>query len=1242
MPENKQQLDEFFAPSAVNITSNSIQVGQKLARTLFISTLPRYLNTNWFSPVINLDRALDVSIFVHPQDTGTILKQLRDKLGRLQAQEMEETSAGKVRDPVLETAIADIETLRDRLQLGTDKFFELGIYITIYAQTAKELDEIEGKIKNFFDSQLISSRPATFRMKEGFESTLPLAEDKLTNLISLNTEPASSVFPFVSFDLTTDQGILYGINTHNNSLILFDRFDLENANEVVFGKSGGGKSILGSDRVLVKNKGRTELRKIGPLIEELISKHGPEKIDEDLEGVINPGLEVWSFDKNIKGSWSKVTVAARKKAPEDFYKITTKSGRSLTTTGDHNMVILKNGQITMAKSSEIKKGQYLPLPREVRGSSCSIKFLNLLQVLREAKGVYIGNARELLLQNYNELKKAKIDDRYDKYLYKYKSGRSIPIQYFLKIAKFLGIDTDNPLLKNIKIVSKLNLNALPLYFSVSEDFMKILGYIIAEGTITQDYILISNLDREFLNDAKLALKNVGVLFYFGNRGIIIAQRTFVELCKALGVNGKSGEKSLPPLLFNLESNLAAAFIRGYFEGDGGVEHNSVNATSKSKDLISGLSYLMYYFGIVGRIKRVIKKSQDWTRGRAYWKLSVSGQKNLRKFAANINFVSKRKQNLLSGLLNKNWNTNVDVVPEVKKIFQEIYNIFYFQLYDVKEVRALKDGVYNPSPEKLKEVIRKIENKIGKFEKLKNKIDSLNKLLELDSIIDAGKNDKSLNSKLWSSLGYGWQLMKLKEVSPNSANAFKALGLLETGFNLSMPATKKMIYSGFKEMGLLVKHFDKSLQNALVHKLYGNTRYERLQKAAAYIKERYEKKLENLVKVKLLLNKLELLANSDLFWDPIKKIEKSKNKKEKYVYDLTVDNEVFLAGFGGMFVHNSYAVKLEILRSLMLGTEVFVIDPEDEYKFLSDTVGGVSVKVSIGSDSHINPFDLPKPLPDEDSQDVLRGHILALSGLLKLMLGELKPEEESMLDEALNQTYAVKDITPASDFQNISPPLLSDFQSILEGMVGTESLVIRLKKYTEGTFSGFLNQPTNISLNNRLIVFSIRDMEEELRPIAMYLVLNYIWTQVRTQLKKRILAVDEAWWLLKYETGGAFLLNIAKRARKYFLGLTTISQDIPDFMNSPYGKPIITNSSLQLLMKQSPASIELVQQTFNLTDAEKYILLQSRVGHGLFFAGLNHVGIRVVASYTEDQIITSDPRQLLEIEQAKKELAQQNG
>ncbi len=566
-----------LAPSAIKISPNFLQVGDKYARTIFIATYPRFLNANWLSPIVNLDKVLDVSIFVTPQSTATMLKQLRDQLTRVQSQLMEEESAGKVRNPMLETAVGDLESLRDSLQQGTERFFQVGLYVTMYENSLHDLDETEGKIKSILDGLLVIPKQTSFRMLEGFLTTSPLADDRIRALTPLNTQPISSMFPFVSSDLTSNTGILYGINTTNNSMVIFDRFSLENANSVMFAKSGAGKS--------------------------------------------------------------------------------------------------------------------------------------------------------------------------------------------------------------------------------------------------------------------------------------------------------------------------------------------------------------------------------------------------------------------------------------------------------------------------------------------------------------------------------------------------------------------------------------------------------------------------------------------------------------------------------------YTVKLELLRYLYLGTQVLVIDPENEYGFLADTVGGTNVIISINSDQHINPFDLPTPKDEESWSDVFNSHILNLAGLMKLIMGGgLTPEEESMLDEALIQTYAIKDIVPDSDFSKLPPPILSDLHNILSGITGAERMATRLEKFTTGTFAGFLNHPTNVPLDNNLVVFGLRDLEDELRPIAMYSVLNYIWAQVRRIRKKRILVVDEAWVLMKYQTGAEFLFNIAKRGRKYYCGLSTISQDIPDFMSTPQGKAIVTNSSMQMLMKQSPASIDIIQQTFNLTDSEKFYLLEARVGFGLFFLGANHVGLRVMASYAEDQIITSDPRQLLEIEKAKEEWA----
>ncbi|MCB9812395.1 DUF87 domain-containing protein [Candidatus Nomurabacteria bacterium] len=352
------------------------------------------------------------------------------------------------------------------------------------------------------------------------------------------------------------------------------------------------------------------------------------------------------------------------------------------------------------------------------------------------------------------------------------------------------------------------------------------------------------------------------------------------------------------------------------------------------------------------------------------------------------------------------------------------------------------------------------------------------------------------------------------------------------------------------------------------------------------------------------------------------------------YSLTNYNSVTFATSGA---GKSYTLKLEILRSLMFGTEVIVLDPEREYEFLADATGGRFFNISLSSNHHVNPFDLPPPAEDEDPRDVLRTHVIELVGLFRLMLGGLTAEEETLIDLAIQETYALKDITGDVDFAEMEPPLLADFEMVLAGMDGSASLITRLQKYTSGTWSGFMNQPTNVDINQKFVVFSLRDMEDELKTIAMYIITNFIWGSIRRRLAKRLMVIDEAWWMMKSEDTASFLFSLAKRGRKYYLGIGTITQDVDDFLRSPYGVPMITNSSIQLLMKQSPTAIDNIQKTFNLTDEEKFLLLESNVGEGIFFAGLKHVAIKIIASYTEDQIITSDPSQLLQIKQARQEL-----
>jgi len=352
------------------------------------------------------------------------------------------------------------------------------------------------------------------------------------------------------------------------------------------------------------------------------------------------------------------------------------------------------------------------------------------------------------------------------------------------------------------------------------------------------------------------------------------------------------------------------------------------------------------------------------------------------------------------------------------------------------------------------------------------------------------------------------------------------------------------------------------------------------------------------------------------------------------FSLQNANSVVFATSGA---GKSYAIKLEVLRSLMLGTDVIVIDPEHEYKHLSEAVGGTYINISLASENKINPFDLPRSVGGEAKpKDIIRSAVITLKGLVRLMLGNLTYDEDSVVDRALLETYAKKDITPDSDLSNIEPPVMSDFEQVLEGMDGGADLALRLKKYTEGTFAGLLNNPTNVEMNNQMVSFSVRDLEDELRPIAIYTIINYIWNIVRSETKKRILVIDEAWWMMQHEDSAKFIFALVKRCRKYYLGVTTITQDVNDFLTSPYGQAIVTNSSLQILLKQSPAAIDLVQKTFLLTEGEKYLLLECGLGEGIFFAGNKHVAIKIVASYSEDQLITSDPRQLLEIAEAKRQ------
>lgn len=365
------------------------------------------------------------------------------------------------------------------------------------------------------------------------------------------------------------------------------------------------------------------------------------------------------------------------------------------------------------------------------------------------------------------------------------------------------------------------------------------------------------------------------------------------------------------------------------------------------------------------------------------------------------------------------------------------------------------------------------------------------------------------------------------------------------------------------------------------------------------------------------------------------------------FSLENGNSVVFAKSGA---GKSFTVKLEALRSMMFGTEVFIIDPENEYERMAEAVGGAYVRLSLNSATRINPFDLPKVVDTEEADNALRTNLITLHGLLRLMMGgaqaqmqggnevvmpALAPSEEADLDAALIDTYAKAGITNDPLTHTAQPPTISDLYDTLLHMGGNgPQLAQRLRKYTSGTFAGIFSQQSNVDINNPMVVFNLRDLEDELRPVAMYIVLNYIWNKTKTDQKRRILIVDEAWQLMKYEDSANFLFSLAKRARKYNLGITTISQDVEDFMGSRMGRAIVANASMQFLLKQSPSAVDMLADVFKLTSEERKRLSQFPVGQGLFFAGQNHVHIQVVASPTETGLITTNPDQLAQMQAAE--------
>lgn len=349
------------------------------------------------------------------------------------------------------------------------------------------------------------------------------------------------------------------------------------------------------------------------------------------------------------------------------------------------------------------------------------------------------------------------------------------------------------------------------------------------------------------------------------------------------------------------------------------------------------------------------------------------------------------------------------------------------------------------------------------------------------------------------------------------------------------------------------------------------------------------------------------------------------------FSLENANEVV---FGKSGSGKSYLIKLEAMRQFMFGTEVIILDPEGEYEDLAKTLGGEYVVFKPGEPIKINPFDLSGLY--EEGENELSLKILSLHGLLKIALGGLDASHDAILDRALVETYKRKGITTDPSTQKNQPPVISDLYNVLQEEKDEKSqeLVLRLERFIKGSLSGIFDRQSNFDIKNPLTVFSIKGLEEELRPIAMHIILDFVWTKVRKNLKKRLLVLDEAWYIMKHEDSASFVYGIAKRARKYYLALTTATQDVQDFLSTDYGKAVLSNSSLQILLKQSPTEIDLVSKIFYLSEGEKQLLLSAGIGEGLFFAGQNHVGIKVAAAPFEHNIITSNPEEILKKQEAQ--------
>ncbi len=1164
---------DVVAPPTIDVDFGHIKIGDQFHRTLFVVGYPRFVTANWLEPLISFNHTLDVAMYIYPTKSEEILENLKRKVGEMEATIQSDMKRGRVIEPSIQVSLEDALSLQQELAKGAQRFFQFGLYVTIPAKSIEELDKITKQVEATLGSLMIMTKKAVLAMDDGFRTTLPMGQDRIVVTRNMDTTSLATTFPFTTSELSANEGVLYGMNEHNGSLIIFDRFSLENANMVVF-----GKSLASWEPILIRQDGIERLARIGDVVESLIRRHGVTHKDEELEGVMSPNIEVFSFGNNLKGGWSRVSLAARKhfSPREHLYRITTKSGRVITVTADHCLVALRDGAVQAVRGQDVVAGEAIPIPRQLPEST------------------------------------------------------RVPQIIFPK--KLVPSWPDH----------------LPNVLTLNTPLLTLLGLTTSEGLINPSVLLISNIDKDVLNVIFSSATLVGAKATprrtSGSsliKGYTIGPNAWAKLFIALGAGGSSGVKRVPPMLFTATNDQIAAYLRAYYEGDGTTSSQEVSCTSKSSMLIGDIAYLLLRFGIVGRIrKKLARATNTKSPPGTYWELVISGTNNVASFARHIGFLTKKKNRKLDVFRGKNGNTNVDTIPTLTPLLKKLYTMLY-QGDGVAlpaNFSPLMRGIFSPSREDLAHIILAVEARINKLQSVRQDVTFLTKLPSLERIIARGSR-RRFNKLLWQELGYSWQLMKTRAVVPGTINVLRAYKTI-SGETVALPDVKRVLYETYKETGLSLLKFNKSLWTSIVLEARnpGDTAYPTLYDAVVTLKKRYRSLQLTLRHAKRMVASLKKLAGADLFWDPVVSREKIRHN-ERYVYDLTVDSGVFLAGYGGVFVHNSgsgksFMVKLEAMRSLMFDTEVIIIDPENEYESMTHALGGEYIRFHFGTTTKINPFDL-SVLREGSGESELNQKILSLHGFFRVVMGTLTPTEDALLDRALILTYKQRGITPDPTTQDREPPLMEDLYKSLIGMEepAARGLADRIEKFVKGSLVGIFDQQTNVEIRNPLTVFSIRDLEEELRLIAMYLILDFIWTKVRRDLKRRLLIVDEAWYMMKFPDSAFFMNSIAKRARKYYLGVTTISQDVEDFLGTDLGRAIIQNSSLQVLLKQSTAAIDRIAEAFFLSEGEKHLLLSADIGEGLFFAGPAHAAMRAIASPSEHELITTKPQDLLAREKA---------